>query len=94
MHDGFVFIKKFWNNFQLFITFISGFNSALAIQVNSTRQDVRITKEKLREEERQNREAQQSLEHWSRQVSFTAGKLKHFGIASSEGQTLMLETTF
>ena len=46
----------------------SGFNSALAIQVNTTRQDVRITKEKLREEERQNREAQQSLEDWSREV--------------------------
>ena len=48
--------------------FYSGFNSALAIQVNTTRQDVRIAKEKLREEERQNREAQQSLEDWSKEV--------------------------
>jgi predicted nucleic acid-binding Zn-ribbon protein len=46
----------------------SGFNSALAVQVNTTRQDVRIAKEKLREEERQNKEAQQSLEDWSREV--------------------------
>lgn len=76
MHDDFVFFTKFWNNFQLFITCISGFNSALAIQVNSTRQDVRITKEKLREEERQNREAQQSLEHWSREVCHAVGKQK------------------
>eukprot|EP00596_Hydrurales_sp_CCMP1899_P005132 CAMPEP_0119046778 /NCGR_PEP_ID=MMETSP1177-20130426/48919_1 /TAXON_ID=2985 /ORGANISM="Ochromonas sp, Strain CCMP1899" /LENGTH=769 /DNA_ID=CAMNT_0007020431 /DNA_START=143 /DNA_END=2449 /DNA_ORIENTATION=+ len=47
---------------------LSGFNSALAVQVNTTRQDVRIAKEKLREEERQNKEAQQSLEDWSREV--------------------------
>ena len=46
----------------------SGFNSALTLQVNATRQDVRITKRRLHEEAKQNREAQQSLINWSDDV--------------------------
>ena len=46
----------------------SGFNSALTLQVNTTRQDVRNTKKRLNEEARQNREAQQSLLKWSADI--------------------------
>ena len=40
----------------------------MTLQVNTTRQDVRITKQRLHEEARQNREAQKSLLKWAADV--------------------------
>ena len=47
---------------------LSGFNSQLAVQVNATRQDIRMAKDRLRDESRRNLEAQHSLFEWSREV--------------------------